>query len=44
VRGAVSGLGIVNLFAGFADLALLFAERGPRYPDDEATTEGGWGR
>lgn len=25
VRGAVSGLGIVNLFAGFADLALVFA-------------------
>ena len=24
VRGAVSGLGIVNLFAGFADLAYLF--------------------
>lgn len=27
VRGAVSGLGIVNLFAGFADLACLFAAR-----------------
>jgi hypothetical protein len=27
VRGAVSGLGLVNLFAGFADLALLFAAR-----------------
>jgi hypothetical protein len=24
VRGAVSGLGVVNLFAGFADLALIF--------------------
>jgi hypothetical protein len=30
VRGAVSGLGVVNLFAGFADLAYFF---GPR-PDD----------
>ena len=27
VRGAVSGLGVVNLFAGFADLATLFAPR-----------------
>jgi hypothetical protein len=27
VRGAVSGLGLVNLFAGFADLALVFASR-----------------
>jgi len=27
VRGAVSGLGLVNLFAGFADLAVLFAAR-----------------
>jgi len=27
VRGAVSGLGVVNLFAGFADLATLFAAR-----------------
>lgn len=27
VRGAVTGLGIVNLIAGFADLALVFAER-----------------
>jgi hypothetical protein len=25
IRGAVTGLGLVNLFAGFADLALLFA-------------------
>jgi hypothetical protein len=25
VRGAVSGLGFVNLFAGFADLAMLFS-------------------
>lgn len=27
VRGAVTGLGVVNLVAGFADLALLFAAR-----------------
>jgi hypothetical protein len=27
VRGAVTGLGLVNLCAGFADLALLFASR-----------------
>ena len=30
VRGAVSGLGVVNLFAGFADLAYLFARAGDR--------------
>jgi hypothetical protein len=32
VRGAVSGLGLVNLVAGFADLALIFVSRssGPR--------------
>jgi hypothetical protein len=28
VRGAVTGLGVVNLFAGFADLAGLFPIRG----------------
>jgi hypothetical protein len=27
VRGAVSGLGFVNLCAGFADLALIFVAR-----------------
>jgi hypothetical protein len=27
VRGAVSGLGLVNLCAGFADLALIFVAR-----------------
>jgi hypothetical protein len=27
VRGAVTGLGLVNLFAGFADLALIFSSR-----------------
>ena len=32
VRGAVSGLGFVNLFAGFADLALMFTARPPRTP------------
>jgi hypothetical protein len=29
VRGAVSGLGVVNLFAGAADLAQLFSAREP---------------
>jgi hypothetical protein len=29
VRGAITGLGVVNLVAGFADLALVFATRGP---------------
>ena len=28
VRGAVTGLGLVNLVAGLADLTLLFAIRG----------------
>jgi hypothetical protein len=27
VRGAITGLGVVNLVAGFADLALMFASR-----------------
>ena len=27
VRGAVTGLGLVNLVAGFADLAMVFAAR-----------------
>ena len=27
VRGAISGLGVVNLFAGFADLAYFFTPR-----------------
>ncbi len=30
VRGAVSGLGFVNLFAGFAELALVVAPRDQR--------------
>jgi hypothetical protein len=29
-RGAITGLGFVNLYAGFADLTLVFAERGRR--------------
>ena len=29
VRGAVTGLGVVNLVAGFADLTLVFAAREP---------------
>lgn len=29
MRGAVTGLGLVNLFAGFADLALVFLARDP---------------
>jgi len=35
VRGAVTGLGVVNLIAGFADLALVFVSRsggGPSHP------------
>ncbi len=31
VRGAVTGLGLVNLYAGFADLAIVFAGR-PTHP------------
>lgn len=27
IRGAVTGLGLVNLYAGFADLAMVFAAR-----------------
>jgi hypothetical protein len=40
VRGAVSGLGVVNLCAGFADLAVLFAAREP----DELSLHDGAGR
>lgn len=32
VRGAVTGLGVVNLCAGFADLTLVFAARERRDP------------
>lgn len=31
LRGAVTGLGLVNLFAGFADLALVF-QQGTQHP------------
>jgi hypothetical protein len=30
VRGAVTGLGLVNLFAGFADLSRIRGARAPR--------------
>lgn len=30
VRGAVTGLGLVNLFAGFSDLALIFHQSSQR--------------
>jgi hypothetical protein len=37
IRGGVTGLGVVNLIAGFTDLALLFAARDHQdtssYPD-----------
>jgi len=36
IRGAVTGLGFVNLFAGFADLALFFAVRESRDLPDSA--------
>lgn len=35
VRGAVSGLGVVNLFAGLADLSTVFA---PGAPTDATTS------
>jgi hypothetical protein len=34
VRGAISGLGVVNLCAGFADLAIVFAARERRPMND----------
>jgi hypothetical protein len=40
VRGAVSGIGVVNLFAGLADLALLFASREPREPGEMPLHDG----
>jgi hypothetical protein len=43
VRGAVSGLGVVNLFAGFADLALLFAAREPHDPGEMPLHDGSGG-
>jgi hypothetical protein len=43
VRGAVSGLGFVNLIAGFADLALLFSPRAPNPPPREMSLPDGSG-
>jgi hypothetical protein len=40
VRGAVSGIGVVNLFAGLADLAQLFAAREPPEPDQMTLHDG----
>jgi hypothetical protein len=42
IRGAVTGLGFVNLIAGFAELAPLFALRGsPEVPvSDSADSRG----
>ena len=40
VRGAVSGLGVVNLFAGFADLAYLFVPRPPSASERAEASEG----
>jgi len=40
VRGAVSGLGVVNLVAGFADLARLFAAHEPDEPDEMSLHDG----
>ena len=37
VRGAVTGLGVVNLVAGFVDLAMVFAARDHR---DVAMSDG----
>jgi hypothetical protein len=36
VRGAVSGLGFLNLFAGFAELVPVFASRAPIDRDDDS--------
>jgi hypothetical protein len=38
VRGAVSGLGIVNLVAGFADLSLVFGVRDRSHPSERSPT------
>ncbi len=40
VRGAITGLGIVNLVAGFADLALVFTAKEQR---DSASRDAGSG-
>ena len=39
VRGAISGLGIVNLIAGFTDLSVMFATR----PRRDVTLDDGRG-
>ena len=45
VRGAVTGLGLVNLYAGFADLAIVFAGRPalpptrPEFADGRKTSD-----
>jgi hypothetical protein len=39
VRGAVTGLGLVNLYAGFADLAVVFGAR-PGNPSGRAEFDG----
>jgi hypothetical protein len=40
VRGAVTGLGVVNLFAGFADLLMVFAARPPNLSGRAELVEG----
>ena len=40
VRGAVSGLGLVNLFAGFADLAVMFGMRASSSPGHPEPVDG----
>ena len=44
VRGAVSGLGVVNLVAGFADLAVLFSPRPPNPSGRPELVDGREGR
>ena len=41
VRGAVTGLGLVNLYAGFSDLALVFAARPSDAPEHHELVEAG---
>ena len=40
VRGAVTGLGLVNLYAGFADLAQVFEARPSSAPGPSERVEG----
>jgi len=40
VRGAVTGLGLVNLYAGFADLAVVFAGRPSSAPARSEALDG----